>query len=118
MRTLLFFAFLVGARALTCNDGQFTTDDITCQNCTANSYCQGGVIASCPASSVSPPGASRLSDCVCPANSVINNGLCICNDGYIRVGSLCSLCPANPSSAQRREQYSPTWTLASGVSTR
>ena len=95
MRTLLFFAFLVGARALTCNDGQFTTDDITCQNCTANSYCQGGVIASCPASSVSSPGASRLSDCVCPANSVINNGLCICNDGYIRVGSLCSLCPAN-----------------------
>ena len=96
MRSLLFLFFVVHtASALTCESGQFTIDDITCQNCTANSYCQGGVIAACPTSRVSPPGASSLSECVCPAHSTINNDLCVCNEGYTRTGDTCSLCPAN-----------------------
>ena len=81
---------------MSCNPGQFSNDTINCYSCTANSYCQGGLLTKCPQYSVSPPGSSSISQCVCPPNAAITNGVCMCNDGYLisASGTQCTPCPA------------------------
>lgn len=84
------------ASAVECDPGQFSNDNITCANCSANTYCQGGIVTLCPPFSVAPAGSSSISQCICQANAQMVDGLCMCNDGYILdPNNRCALCPAN-----------------------
>ena len=94
-RTLVIALLLIpAASALACSDGQFSSDGLTCQTCTSNYFCQGGVLVQCPKYSISPPGSSSISQCVCPVNAAINNGVCMCIDGYLMGNAQCTPCPA------------------------
>ena len=94
-RTLVIpFLLIPAASALACSDGQFSSDGLTCQTCTSNYFCQGGVLVQCPKYSISPPGSSSISQCVCPVNAAINNGVCMCIDGYLMGNAQCTPCPA------------------------
>jgi hypothetical protein len=55
-----------------------------CFACPANSYCQQGIIKTCPIGSVAIPGATSLSQCICsnPQQSVIDN-TCLCPSGTV-----------------------------------
>ena len=100
----LFLAcnFLPLALAVNCPPGQYSNDTIHCYNCSANTYCQAGIVTNCPPNSISPPGSSSINDCGCPGNATIvppnePTGQCICNSGFLKSasGTQCTLCPAN-----------------------
>ena len=93
---LLFLSCIPSIAAVNCGPGQFSNDTINCYNCSANTYCQGGVVTPCPQYSTSPAGSSNITQCSCQANSVLNNGACMCIAGYILDSqSKCVQCPAN-----------------------
>lgn len=81
-----------------CPPGQFTNDTVTCYQCPANSYCQDGALYQCPQYSTSPAGASLITQCACQANSALDNGQCMCAQGFVRgrPGAVdqCTACPA------------------------
>lgn len=110
------------ADGVVCPDGQILSPDgITCSACPTNSFCQAGVLTSCPTHSTSLASSSLISQCncdpgyfrtnlfqcvLCPAGSrCSSNQLSVCPAGsYSDPGSTdCTLCPigtfeANPGS--------------------
>jgi hypothetical protein len=83
MRLFCFLLLPFLARAqITCLDGQTSFDNTTCVACPADSYCQAGVLASCPAHSTSVSPSTLISECNCES-------------GYFRTNVFqCVLCPA------------------------
>jgi hypothetical protein len=81
-----------------CPPGRFTNDTINCYMCPPDSYCQGGVLSQCPTYSTSLEGSSLVEHCQCQTNSFLDNGACMCSNGYVRgrpgLEDECSLCPA------------------------
>ena len=95
---------------MNCPDGQTSLDGLTCTECLSNTYCQAGVLTSCPAHSTSLVSSSLISQCncdpgffrtnmyqciACPAGSrCTNNHVDLCASGsYSDAGSTeCTVC--------------------------
>ena len=100
----------VSFASISCPDGKTSYDDLTCSDCPANSYCQAGLLTTCPTHSTSLASSSLISQCncapgyfrtnlyqcvLCPAGSrCSNNQISTCSTGsYSDPGSIdCPLC--------------------------
>lgn len=83
-----------------------------CINCLSNSYCPSNFVNQtirCPNNTFSLPGASSVSQCVCPANAEVQSGAsnCSCRTGFFMFPNAtaplnarwqCNLCPPNLTS--------------------
>ncbi len=94
---LLFLVAAVHPAASTCPDGQNPSPDGTsCSACPTNSYCQAGVLTSCPAHSTSLASSSLISQCNCdPGYFRTNLYQCLqCPAGYRCTNNQLTACPA------------------------
>jgi sugar lactone lactonase YvrE len=81
-----------------------SASSLDCKQCVVNAYCPGAQVnytVVCPNSTFSYAGSSTSAQCVCPANSSVINGACMCKDGAYKVmnpesllsGWQCDACP-------------------------